>query len=170
MDTGSFFLILSVLLITTAVIMKPFFDQNAHRVTEEEQVVSSLMAERDRILDAVQELDFDFKLGKIMQADYERQRTRLLETGVGVLKQIDDKVAALPVTAHSPDVEAAIEARRITTQNGKPLATITEDDDIETLLAARRRDKENSSAGFCPQCGHAVQKTDKFCSKCGGTL
>ncbi|MFQ5617019.1 MAG: zinc-ribbon domain-containing protein, partial [Anaerolineales bacterium] len=44
------------------------------------------------------------------------------------------------------------------------------DDEIEALIATRRRSRKEKSAGFCPQCGRAAQKSDKFCSKCGATL
>jgi predicted amidophosphoribosyltransferase len=44
------------------------------------------------------------------------------------------------------------------------------DDELETLLANRRRVRSEKSGGFCPQCGGAVQKSDRFCPKCGGRL
>ena len=45
-------------------------EQRARRVTEEEHELSALMAERDRVINSLQELDFDFKLGKIPEEDY----------------------------------------------------------------------------------------------------
>lgn len=47
------------------------------------------MAERDRVINSLQELDFDFKLGKIPSEDYPTQRTKLLERGADVLRKID---------------------------------------------------------------------------------
>jgi predicted amidophosphoribosyltransferase len=37
-------------------------------------------------------------------------------------------------------------------------------------LAARRRARQDKSAGFCPQCGSPVQKSDLFCPRCGKAL
>ena len=48
----------------------PFMERRARRVTEEEHELSALMAERDRVINSLQELDFDFKLGKIPEEDY----------------------------------------------------------------------------------------------------
>ena len=44
------------------------------------------------------------------------------------------------------------------------------DDDIERLLAARRRASQRETAGFCPNCGGPIQKSDRFCPKCGATV
>jgi predicted amidophosphoribosyltransferase len=44
------------------------------------------------------------------------------------------------------------------------------DDDVETILAARRRERQGKSGGFCPNCGRSIQKSDRFCPKCGQIL
>jgi predicted amidophosphoribosyltransferase len=44
------------------------------------------------------------------------------------------------------------------------------DDDLETLLANRRRARSEKSAGFCSQCGGPFQKSDRFCPKCGAKV
>jgi hypothetical protein len=43
-------------------------------------------------------------------------------------------------------------------------------DEIETLIAARRRERSEKSSGFCPKCGRVVVKSDQFCSRCGASL
>ena len=47
-------------------------ERRARRVTEEEHELSSLMAERERVINSLQELDFDFKLGKIPEGGLSR--------------------------------------------------------------------------------------------------
>jgi hypothetical protein len=47
---------------------------------------------------------------------------------------------------------------------------VGQDDDLETLIANRRRVRKEKSAGFCPQCGGPLQKSDRFCPKCGKKL
>jgi predicted amidophosphoribosyltransferase len=44
------------------------------------------------------------------------------------------------------------------------------DDEIESMLAARRKGRSAESAGFCPRCGKPVLSTDQFCSNCGKAL
>ena len=46
------------------------------RIVNESQEVSSLMAERDRVINSLQELDFDFNLGKIPAGGLSRTTRR----------------------------------------------------------------------------------------------
>jgi rubrerythrin len=73
-------------------------------------------------------------------------------------------------------MEAAIAARRADLaavpagSRRAALVGIAPDDDLEAVLANRRRERAEKAAGFCPQCGYAVRKSDKFCPKCGASL
>ena len=143
---------------------------HSRRVPQETQEVSSLMAERDRVINALQELDFDFKLGKIPREDYPVQRAELMQLGTGVLKKLDQLTSAAldkeGGTAESRLEKAA--AARQADASGKP-DRVT-DDQIESMLAARRKARKTRSAGFCPRCGKAVLATDLFCPNCGKAL
>jgi len=174
MDLGSIFLLLALLILVAVYIARPLLDRKAVAVSEEEQTLSTLLARRDRVIDALQELDFDFKLGKIPELDYPAQRATLLQQGAEVLKKLDN---LQPPQGQATDVlEAAIAARRAqglaVPENGSPSSRIIHhpDDDIERLIASRRRKRKTKSAGFCSQCGHPIQAIDKFCSKCGNSL
>ena len=176
MDIGSIFLIFAVTLIVALFIGKPLFEQRATSVTEEEKALSTLMAERDRVLDALQEMDFDYQLRKIPTSEYPTQRAALVQQGAMILKKLDvlqmNHKARVGTDHGLPDMIAAHEAESVDSAGdseswfrvGEP------DDEIEALIAARRRTREEKSAGFCPQCGHVVLKSDQFCSKCGTTL
>ena len=93
------------------------------------------------------------------------------------------KLDAYGSEAAESDVEARIEeavaARRADARqlspaaasgNGGGVGVAEADDDLEVLLANRRRARSEKSAGFCPKCGGPVQKSDRFCPKCGTTL
>lgn len=183
MDIGSIFLILGLLLLVALYVGRPLMERRSTAVTEEEHELSALLAERDRILNALQELDFDYTLGKIPEEDYPAQRTMLLQKGANVLRSID--VHQNGVDGHRPEeeaearIEAAIAARRAVAGSPPEAATararsapaaITQDDELEGMIAARRRVRQEKSAGFCPQCGGPVQKSDRFCPKCGTQL
>ncbi len=174
MDLGSIFLLLALLVLVAIFIARPLLDRKARAVSEEEQTLSTWLARRDRVIDALQELDFDFKLGKIPEADYPAQRTYLLQQGADILKNLD---ALQPQHGRKTDaLEAAIAARRAQsmagTGNGTPTAHAVHipDDDLENLIATRRGKRKTKSAGFCSQCGHPFQTVDKFCSKCGAKV
>jgi hypothetical protein len=59
-------------------------------------------------------------------------------------------------------IEAAIESRKQT--------NVSEDDELEALIAARKRKQAEKTAGFCSKCGHPLTQIDKFCSKCGAVV
>lgn len=168
MDIGSIFLILAVLVPVVLYIARPIMERSATVVTVEEHEYSALLAERDRILNAVQELDFDHTLGKIPDEEYPTQRANLMRSGAEVLRKIDEFDGVSAETETDQQIEAAIEARRSTTPPIDP------DDELEVLISNRRRSKKENdqpkTGGFCPQCGNCVQETDRFCPKCGETL
>ncbi|GAB4580245.1 MAG: hypothetical protein Fur0022_29840 [Anaerolineales bacterium] len=176
MDLGSLFLLIALFILVAAFVIRPIIEHHAVEVSEQEQALSTWLARQDRVLDALQELDFDYKLGKIPEADYPAQRTMLLQQGAEILKQLD----ALQPRRHQPAdaLEAAIAARRAQTtalaENGgvvpngmPPSEGHPSDDKIEMLLAERRRERKTKFSGFCSQCGNPLQASDKFCSKCG---
>jgi hypothetical protein len=174
MDLGSLFLLLALFILIAAFIARPLLERKAVEVSEEEQSLSTWLARRDRVLDALQELDFDYKLGKIPEADYPAQRAHLLQQGADILKHLDTlRPPDAPAHARAADaLESAIAARRAQSLavagNGVVANSVTlPDDNIETLLANRRRTRKTKFSGFCAQCGHPQQANDKFCSKCG---
>jgi hypothetical protein len=190
MDIGSIFLILALLIIVGLFIARPLFERKAIPVTSSqdpgEHEISALLAERDRLLNALEELDFDYTLGKIPDEDYPAQRAALLQRGADVLRRLDAYSLKASADDFEARIEAAIAARRADAARqrggegdggeqlvpalGASPATLNADDDLEARLAARRRARQDKSAGFCPQCGRPVQKSDRFCPKCGTAL
>src|SRR5690349_50087 len=97
---GSLFLILALALVVGLFIAQPFFKNVSGSNADKESTVrsaeeerehqrSSLLAERDRVLNALQELDFDYALGKVPAEEYPLQRSALLKTGADVLRHLD---------------------------------------------------------------------------------
>jgi rubrerythrin len=178
MDIGSIFLILGLLILVGLYISRPFFEKRKAATDPAGHQQSALLAERDRILNSLQELDFDYTLGKIPEADYPIQRNVLMQQGAEVLRELDAYQQAMPPEPAEARLEAAIAARRAETMhiapgsNGlafKP-ALAHPDDDLEGIIANRRRERSEKAVGFCPQCGNPVQKSDRFCPKCGTTI
>ncbi len=193
---GSLFLVLALAVFVALFIARPFLLEGRQKTAsgtqtaqqEREHQLSALLAERDRLLTALQELDFDYALGKVPQEDYPQQRAVLLKTGADVLRRLDEFSTGEPesnMVAAEDRIEAAVAARRAdaahqgsgTLPVQPPVAVQTNGngngkgrDDLEEIIAARKRERKESAAGFCPRCGKPVQKSDKFCSKCGATL
>lgn len=172
MDIGSIFVIITIALLVVLYIVQPLLDTNKKVVliseqktaNEKEHTRSALLAERDRILTALQELEFDNVLGKIPEEDYPIQRANLVRAGAEVLRRIDESnPASQPISGRPEDwIEAEIAARRADAGN-----TAQELDEVELAIAARRRARMGKSVGFCTKCGNPLQHSDVFCSKCG---
>ena len=189
MDISAIFFTLAVLILVGMYLYAPFTQKRARRVVEEDHDLSALMAERDRVLSSLQELDFDFKLGKIPDEDYPTQRANLLQKGADILRKLDEmadltpnpspvrrgeseetrieKAVAPLVTRKASKETSGVAARRADGSNAKPKLS---DEDIESMITTRRKGRKGKSAGFCPKCGKPVMMTDRFCPSCGKAL
>jgi hypothetical protein len=179
MELSAVFFLLAVLVLIGMYLYAPFVTRltGANANTREQQELSSLMAERDRVVNALQELDFDHNLGKIPEEDYPAQRSELLKKGAALMRRLDEFQPPFG-PASGPDavsrLEAAVAARRADGANLNDSPTSVpgdlSDDEIESLIAARRKQRKEKSAGFCPRCGQAVLVSDRFCPSCGKSL
>jgi hypothetical protein len=146
MDIGSILIGLALLVLVGAYIGQPLIVKGGRKVTHEDRKLSELQAQRDRILNRLQELDMDFTMGKVLEADYQHERSGLMQKGADTLKTIDELTGGITV----------------------PVAET--EDDIEAAVARLRGKARESTGGFCPSCGGAVQEGDAFCTHCGQTL
>lgn len=175
MDIGSILMLAAVVLGVAVYIGGPFIRSPRARVTAhhldtpQDHIRSALLAERDRVLTALQELDFDHALGKIPEEDYPTQRMALLQSGAEVLRKLDEMEPASGRASAESRLEAAVAARRADARREANPAAVPADE-LEAQIAARRRAREEKSAGFCPKCGKPVQKSDAFCPRCGAPL
>ena len=168
MELTAIFLSLAILILVGIYLYAPFMERRARRVTEDEHELSALMAERDRVINSLQELDFDFKLGKIPEEDYPAQRASLLQKGADILRKID---SLAPQTISAQDTEARLERAIAARRADAALVRVeVSDDDLESMISSRRKSRANKSAGFCPRCGKPVMVTDRFCPSCGKSL
>jgi hypothetical protein len=152
MDISAIIIVLALALVVGAFIARPLLRGGTRAASEAEQERSVLEAERDRILAALQELELDYRMGKILPEDYQASRAEWMAQGVQVLKQIDqieDHQAGAGASAPPPsDLEMELEA----------------------AVARLRGAGGETRSGFCGQCGAALVAGDRFCSRCGNPV
>ncbi|HEX9012581.1 MAG TPA: zinc ribbon domain-containing protein [Anaerolineaceae bacterium] len=183
MDLGALLLILSILILVALFVTRPFINLVGESQTSEaddplEHRRSETLAEYDRILTALQELDFDNALGKVPADEYPVQRAELLAAGAAALGKLDEAQVEVPDLTAEARIEAAIAARRADglqaalggESEGSAPVLVLEDDTLERMIAGRRQNREEKAGGFCPRCGRPVQQSDRFCPKCGARL
>lgn len=168
MEFTAILVTLALLILVVVYLYAPFVQRRARRVTSEEHELSALLAERDRVINSLQELDFDYKLGKIPEEDYPGQRATLLQKGADILRQIDS-LAPQPTSVQDADarIEQAIAVRRA---DASGVRAEPSDEDLEAMIMARRTARKEKSSGFCPKCGKPVLVSDRFCPSCGKSL
>lgn len=168
MEPSSVLLFLAVLILVGLYLSGPFLSKAQPVRLSESHEVSALKAERDRVINSLQELDFDHHLGKIPAEDYPQQRAALLQKGAEILRKLDELApAASSVHGAESRIEKAAAAGR---PDSSAQEALPGDEEIESMIAARRREHRSKSAGFCPKCGKPVLVSDKFCPACGKAL
>ena len=90
MPIGSLLLIAALSLLVLFYLALPFFKESGLGENVD-QKRSSLLAERERILAAILELEADNQLGKVPTSIFQEQRQGLLEKGARVLAQLEGK-------------------------------------------------------------------------------
>ncbi|MDA1329549.1 MAG: hypothetical protein O3B43_00555 [Chloroflexi bacterium] len=112
MPFGSILLILALLLIVGFILAKPFLQAPASTNFSQEEELE-LLAERERIIEALLELDFDQRMGKVPTDIYETQREHLVRQGAEVLKKLDGRSKEFDRTElGEADLEALIAAHK----------------------------------------------------------
>jgi hypothetical protein len=176
MDIGAIFFFLALLLLVGLFVARPILEDESKTrhdpsILPQDHERSTLMAKSDRILVSLQELDFDYAVGKIYEQDYSQQRESLLTQGAEVLQKLDEvnpreTIPELSI-GESEIGEADPIGEDVYQEKRHSESIVDPDDDIEVLLAERRRTHNEKGMGFCPRCGNSVRKSDIFCPKCG---
>lgn len=189
MDIGSILLILSLFIFVALFVSRPFLAPEAAgkvsaRAAGNDDDISYLLAERDRILNAIKELDFDYALHKIPEEEYPTQRAALVYQGAEILRKLDkmdttqlETNSISTTTSSKPinNVDSKANANLDEARNGrKRVETVGKivdpNDELEVIIANRRRNRKERAAGFCAHCGCPLKVSDRFCPRCGNPV
>jgi hypothetical protein len=84
-EIGAILFSLAMLLLVAAYVFQPLSTSGRGGYRDTSRELSALQAERDRVLDAIQEIDMDRAMGKVAEEDYQRQRGSLALEGAEIL-------------------------------------------------------------------------------------
>ena len=128
MIIAAYILIAAVVLIF---IFRPLFASRGEieGATRRENRRRQLMENREMVYDAIRELDFDYRMGKVEDDDYRETRARYEAEAVDIMKAIDQSNGR----AERPDVPKAA---------GKSQKAV--EDQIEREIAALRRSRNKN--------------------------
>jgi hypothetical protein len=132
---------------------KPRASLKARKASEQHQ------GQRESVLSALRDLDFDFKTGKVSEDDYTPLRARLMAEAAQYIEREKEEEEKL---------EALIQTRR-TTQH-----KVINCDHCGALIEGGQHfcTKCGSAVNneLCPSCGKKNRAGDQFCSSCGSRL
>lgn len=148
MEFSSLLIVIFLFVLSGVFIMRPFLvdEKEPRRVGSSRS--DSLLAEKDRLLLAIEELDQEFELEKISEEEHNRNRDILLSEAAEVIKQLD-------------------KSQKSSSSKKKKPVTQETDDDLERLINERRKQLKSEKTLTCPKCGNAVDSGAQFCSHCG---
>ena len=126
-----------------AAICLPLFrkDDSLDSAIIEETEWDLLQRKKEVILGNIQDLDFEYKCGKLSEEDYTNIRGEMSAEAAAVFHDIDN-------IESSKDLDALIR-REVLARQSKP---------------------GQSSQAVCPSCGLKNPATNKFCADCGSRL
>ena len=129
----------ALLAVAYPILAKAPTEKSATTTTES---LDELLGQRDAAMQALRELNFDHRVGKISDEDFVVFDASLKHKAAETLRALDEWEAQA-----DDDLE----------QN------------MEREIAARRS-QLGTGARVCPSCGHAAAGDDKFCAICGALL
>lgn len=126
-----------------AAVVTPLFRKNdsLESAIIEETEWDLLQRKKEVVLSNIQDLDFEYKCGKLSDEDYKQVRAQIAAEAAAVLRHIDDIEA-------SQDLDALIRRE----------------------VSLRRNRAADSPQVACPACGSVNPTSNKFCAECGGKL
>jgi hypothetical protein len=151
MEIGSLIIVLLLFFLSGLFVLRPFLVKTESRGRAGTTMRDSLVAEKERLLQAIEEIDLEFELEKISSAEHTRSRDLLMVEAAGVLSELDKM----------PKPKSGKKNNADPVQDG---------DDLEKMIADRRKQLKKDRSVKCPHCNETVEKGAQFCSHCGGAL
>src|SRR5262247_1972061 len=99
-----------------------------------------LQRKKEVVLGNIQDLDFEYKCGKLSEEDYKKVRAEMSAEAAAVLRDIDS-------IESTQDLDALIRRE----------------------VLARRKQPVEQKQNACPSCGQKNPVTNKFCAECGAS-
>ncbi len=121
-------------------------------LTSEQERLDDLLANRDAAFQALRELSFDHRVGKITDEDFVAFEAHLKRNAAETLRALDDWDGEAEDDLDQV-LERAIQTRKQYMARDRDSGRPTEDDDR-----------------ICSKCGRPASATDRFCGGCGTPL
>ena len=96
MSVGSYILAVAFLVGIGMIVAWPLIMNTREKQAISKRDQTPLQSQYDAVVMSLRDLDFDYQTGKLLEADYQLQRERLVQLGADLLRHLDEQGAALP--------------------------------------------------------------------------
>ena len=162
-------LIIGVILVAAGVIlfvMMPVLRGDWASMGRSEDEVTEVDARKQAALRGLRDAEYDYRSGKIDQADYEVLKSDLARQA---LEAMEEESAGGHTADEGAPTDGAMKRSKSSAAKGAKGASF--DADGERLEAEIARVRKGMAQGrTCPECGHLNVKKSRFCTGCGGRL
>ena len=143
-----------------------------------QEELDELLSRREAAFQALRELTFDHRVGKVSDADFVIFEANLKEVAAGTLEALDDWEAESDLSL-DPVLERTIDARRAALLGGERSCPscgrpALADDKFcaacGSALPAEMPQPVLADPDLCPKCGRPIAPDDRFCGNCGAPL
>jgi hypothetical protein len=158
MQISSILIGILLLVISVAYVILPF-RQKRQKARGPLKHADHLPGQREAVLSALRDLDFDFKTGKVGEEDYQPLRAQLLAEAARYMEEEEKGEDRL---------EQMIQARRTGKRQGHACPRCESPvRDGQRFCSKCGCELSNE---LCPSCGKKIQFGDVFCSSCGNQI
>lgn len=140
----------------------PLLQPGKATVVLDDDKLTALLARKDATLQAIKDLEFDYRVGKMGAEDFTRLDQRLRRQAIGLIQQIE-KLA--PASAAVDDQLEAVIARMRQVPANAPAAPVAAPAPV--VAGNRHSHKPAAPARFCTNCGQPLEAGHRFCANCG---
>ncbi|MBX5444026.1 hypothetical protein [Sphaerobacter sp.] len=119
--TLGYIVLLAVTVVVFAFVLQPLLSARRRPVSIPPARLADLQARRAYLLDAIREVDFDYSMGKVTEAEYQEVRGRYLREAAEVLRELERESSAV-------DAEIEREIARLQELAREPGRSVTERD------------------------------------------
>lgn len=107
--------VIILLVLTVAVfsfVLRPLVTPGRRRLTPVPAALADLLARRSYLVDAIRDVDFDYSMGKVTQAEYDATRGRFMQEANEVLRDLNQQSGTLDAKINREIAELQALARK----------------------------------------------------------
>ncbi|BAM02042.1 MULTISPECIES: zinc-ribbon domain-containing protein [Caldilinea] len=142
----------------------PLLKKEAPLALVDDDRLLELLHRKEQVLQAIKDLEFDYRVGKLSEEDYRLYDQQLRRQAISLLMQIE-KIAPESAQLDASLEQEILQRRRVPGE--APLPVDGNQTDMTFLSSTSTAEKQANLHRYCTQCGHPLEPSHKFCAMCG---